>query len=359
MAQFDLYDQAQLTRTIQKPLQLVWEDQPFLGEDIAGLLPVQARNVKVRVYDVIGFGLGQFKAPDASMPLFKSQTSFRDVLLSLALLEEAEQIQYEDYLKLHSPDEEVRRAAGLEMQDRGKILALRNRRLTEWMRWQVFTTGKLMITYPTGQRFQVDYGLASTQFPTPSALWSDRTNADPVADVQAWAEVIAGLSGYMGNRVHFTRKTLNDVIMNTKIKNLINFYAPNANNIQRPRLNEIRDLFETVYTPIDMVVYDNGYRAEGVVGQGWPGTMTKYLPDNKVLMTAGGASYTVDGIPIADVPDGQVIVGDDPGAAAQIKQGAQNELLYDHLKKVWFLREASARIVRLNVAEAFLCGTIR
>ncbi len=359
MPQFDLFDQATLTRSIQKPLQLMWEDQPFLGDKIAPLTDVQSRNVRTRVYDVVGFGLGQFKAPDASMPLFKSQTSYRDILIELALLEEAEQIKYEDYLKLHSSDETIRRSTGLELVQRGQVLALRNRRLTEWMRWQVFTKGNLMITYPTGQKFQVDYGLLANQFPTPSALWSDRTNADPVSDMQAWAEVIAGNSGYMGNRVHFTRKTLNDIIMNVKIKNLINFYAPGANSIQRPRLSEINDLLETVYTPIEMVVYDNGYRAEGVVGQGWPGTMTKYLPDNKVLMTAGGASYNIDGVPIADVPNGQVIVGDDPGTAPSIRQGSQNEILYDHINKVWFLREASARIVRLNYAEAFLCATIR
>lgn len=359
MPQFDLFEQATLTRQIQKPLQLMWEDQAFLGEQIAPLDPVQTRNVRVRIYDVVGFGLGQFKGPDASMPLFKSQTSWRDVLLELALLEEAEQIQYEDYLKLHSPDETIRRATGLDMVQRGRVLALRNRRLTEWMRWQVFTTGKLVITYPTGQKIGVEYGLTSAQLPTPSTLWSDRTNADPITDVQAWSEVIASLSGHLGDRVHMTRKTLNDLILNVKIKNLINFYAAGANSIQRPRLREIEDLFATVYTPISLVIYDNGYRAEGVVGQGWPGTMTKYLPDNKVLMTAGGDSYTVDGVPIADTPDGQVLVGNDPGTDPDIRQGAQNEILYDHINKVWFLREASARIIRLNLAEAFLCATIR
>ena len=362
---FDAFDSATLTRVIQKPLQSQREDKPFLGEQIAPFETVHTRVVSTRVYDVVGFGLGQFKAPDASLPLFKSKTTFKDVVLTLALLEEAEKLEYEEYLALKSPDATVQRKAGLSMVERGRVLSLRNRRLSEWMRWQAFLNGGLPITYPTGQQIYIDYGYTLAQKPTAGTLWSDVTNADPVADVQTWSELIAANCGFYGDRVHMSSKVWDYLIRSVKIKNMLNFYAQGANTIQRPRKEDILALFTSFAAEVQPVITDNGYRASGVGAAGpsasnigWPGSITKYLPDTKVLVTAGGESYTLDGVPIADMPDGEVIVGDDPGAEPTVATGEQSEILYDHISKVWFLRCASARIVRLNIAEAFVAATI-
>ncbi len=362
---FDAFDSGTLTRVIQKPLQSMREDQPFLGEQIAPYDPVASREVSLRIYDVVGFGLGQFKAPDASLPLFKSKTTFKDVVLTLALLEEAEQLQYEEWLALKSPDPTVQRKSGLSLVERGKVLSLRNRRLSEWMRWQAFLTGGLTITYPTGQQIFIDYGYTLAQKPTAGTLWSTVSTADPVADVQVWSELIAANTGHYGNRVHMTSKVWDYLIRNTAIKNMLSFYSAGANTVQRPREKDIRELFTSFAAEVQPVIYDNGYRAAGVGASGpatsnlgWPGSITKYLPDNTVLVTAGGDDYTLDGVPIADMPDGQVIVGDDPGTEPEIRTGEQSEILYDHISKIWFLRCASARIVRLNIAEAFVAAKV-
>ena len=354
-ASFDLFDQAVLTDVVNKPLQTTREDQAFLGDQLAPLTPIQARRAKILVYDVQAFGLGQFKAPDGTMPLYKPTTTFYETLIELALLEEGSRIDEEQYIQLESPDEQIRRAAGLSIVERARILQLRNERLTEWMRWQAFTKGELVVTYPTGQQIWIDYGLAAAHKPTAAVLWSDVANADPVADVQAWSEQIATSSGHYGVKLHMTSKVWDYLIRNTKVKNMLNFYSAGANTIQRPRREDIMQLLESFAAKVDIIIYDNGYRAEGVTGQAWPGSLTKYLPDERVLLTT---EYVVDGQRIADTLDGQVIIGDNPAARGQVAQGPQSELLFDHISKVHLLRQASARMPRILAPECFVTAKI-
>jgi hypothetical protein len=361
MAVFDLFDQATLTDVVRLPLQrstaTAGEDGAKLGEVIAPFKSLQSRVARMQVMDVIAFGLGQFKAPDATPPLYKPQTEWKEQVIELVLLEEMERISGEDWLKLHSSDPVISRVAGATLVERGQILQLRNERLTEWMRWQAFT-GSLTVTYPTGSQLYIDYGLPPTHKPTVSTLWSDVANADPVTDIQAWSEVLAADSGFYGNRLHMNSKTWDYLIRNTKIKNMVNFYAPSAPTINRPTKALILELFTSFATNVEIVIYDNGYRAEGLSGfVAPPAQITKYLPDGFVLMTAGGSSYAVDGDPIADTLDGQVLVGEDFDHAG-IRQGVQSEVIFDNMSKNHFFRQASARIPRIRHPECFLYAKV-
>jgi hypothetical protein len=305
------------------------------------------------VSDVVAFGLGQFKAPDATPALYKPTTTWNQTVIELALLEEMERISGEDWLKLHSSDPVISRVAGMSLVDRARVLQKRNERLTEWMRWQAFQ-GRLTITYPTGSQLFIDYGLPAGHKPTASVLWSSVSTADPVADIKTWSEQLAASSGHYGSRAHMTSKTYDYLVRNVNIKNSINFYSPVSPNLQRPRRSDILELFTSFAASVDIVIYDNGYRAEGVTGQAWPGSLTKYLPDGKVLMTT---EYNVDGDPIADTLDGQVLVSSGYNSV-DIRQGAQSEVILDQMSKNHFWRQASARIPRLRHPECFLWATV-
>ncbi len=355
---FDVWDQAALTNQITRPplgrAPGAAEDNPtLLGEQIAPLVPHAGRKARVRVAEIKPFGKGQFRAPDATPAFFKPSVEYTDYLIEMALLDEMERIPEEEWLLLNSADENLVRSAGVDLITRGRILELRNLRATEWMRWQAFLTGKLTITYDTGATLLVDYGLPSGHVLTVSTLWSDTTNADPVADIQAWSEKIADDSGFYGQTVHMNSKTYNYLIQNAKIKNAINFYAPSANTILRPRREDLLNLFTVFAQNVGVVIYDNGYRDTGATGIGRP-SLTKYLPDGKVLMTG---PYTIDGTRIADMLDGQVTVGVSYNTVA-IRQGFQTEVMLDHISKNHFLRAASARIPRLLIPEAFLAATV-
>lgn len=358
---FDVWDQSLLTNIIRRPPEgrapgAAEDVSPLLGEQIAPLKTHAGRNAKLRVAEILPFGKGQFRAPDATPPLFRSHVAFSEQLISLALLDEMELIPEEDWLALNSPDENIRRSVGISLVDKGRILQLRNERLTEWMRWQAFQ-GSLVIPYDNGaSKLYIDYGLAAAQKPTASVLWSNTASADPVTDVQAWSDVIAAATGFYGTKLHMNLKTYNYLINNTNIRNSVNFYAGGANSILRPRRQDILELFQSVYTGFEIVLYDNGYRdgpvtASGSVGVG---SITKYLPDGKVLMTT---DYNLDGTPIAETLDGQVTVSSGYNAV-DIRQGFQAEVMLDHVAKTHLLRAASARIPRLLIPEAFVWATV-
>lgn len=355
---FDVWDQAALTHMIRRPplgrAPGAAEDSPaLLGERLAPDQDIAARRARVRVSEIKPFGKGQFRAPDATPALFKPATAYEDRLIELVLIDEMERINEEDWMMLNSPDENIRRAVGASLVDRGRILELRNLRATEWMRWQAFLNGQLTVTYPTGNTVLIDYGFVSGHKPTAATLWSDTTNADPVANIQAWSELLADDSGFYARHVHMSSKVYNYLIYNAKIKAAINFYAAGANSIQRPRQDDILNLFTTFSQRVDLVIYDNGYRDTGATGYGRP-SLTKYLPDTKVLVTT---DYTIDGVPIADTLNGQVTVSTDYNKVA-IRQGFQAEVMLDHISKTHFLRAASARLPRILIPEAFVSATI-
>jgi hypothetical protein len=260
MTVFDVWDQSLLTDIIQRPpggrVPGAAEDTgSFLGERIAPLKSHAARMAKVRVAELKPFGKGQLRAPDATPPLFKPALTWSEQLIELALLDEMERIPEEEWMALNSPDEMRAKSAGVSLVDKGRILRLRNERLTEWMRWQAFT-GRLTLTYPpqqSGSKLVIDYGLPSGHVVTANTLWSDLTNGDPVSDVQSWSEKLADDSGFYAAHLHMNSKTFNYLLFNAKIKAQINFYASGANSIQKAREKDILDLFTTFNTRMDIV----------------------------------------------------------------------------------------------------------
>jgi hypothetical protein len=308
--------------------------------------------VKVNVQEIKPFGIGQFRAWDASVPLFKPEVTWTEVLMELVLLDEQERVKESEYRKLTSPNEEERRSAGVSLADKGRILRLRNDRATEWMRWKLFQDD-LVIPFEDGTELAVGSGLQATHKPQASVSWADHTNADPVADIQAWSELLADDTGFYGVHVHMNSKTYNNLIYNSKIKNAINFYASGSNSILRPRKEDILNLFETFSQSLDIVIYDNGYREVGEAGVGRP-SLTKYLPDGYVLVTT---DYVLDGTRIADTLDGVVSVSTGWNEI-QLRQGLQAEMLVDHESKNHLIRVASARMPRILIPDAFVWARV-
>jgi hypothetical protein len=355
---FDVWDQALLTTIIRRPPEgrapgAAEDTSPLLGASIAPLKPHAGTRAKVRVSEILPFGKGQFRAPDATPPVFKPAMAWNEQVIDMAILDEWEIISEEDWIALNSPDENIKRAVGIDLVDKGRILQLRNERNTEWMRWQAFR-GELTIPYNNGaSNLYIDYGLKATHKPVASVLWSSTSTADPVSDVQAWSDVIAQDTGFYGSKLHMNLKTYNYLINNTSIRNAINFYSGGANSILRPRRQDILELFQSIYTGFELVIYDNGYRDVGEAGIGTT-SLTKYLPDGYVLMTT---DYSLDGVPIADMLDGliQVPTGFNQ---ADIRQGEQAWVHLDDKSGTHFLRYASRRIPRLLLPDAFVWAKV-
>jgi len=347
-APFDIWDQAVLTEIINRPLTTQFEDQPRLGDLLAPIRGIQARTAKLQTRQTLAFGKGQFRAPDATPALYKPNQTWSETIIELALLEEMERIGEEDFMALNSSDDMIRRAVGVDLVDRGRILALRNERLTEWMRWQAFS-GALTLTYPGGSSLYIDYGLPAGHKPVVTTLWSDVANADPISDIRSWSNQIGADLGYFGIRLHMASETWDYIVRNAKIKA---YLTATNRSMLIPTKNDVLTLLRD---GTDVVIYDNGYRDDTAgSNRGIPNSLTRFLPVGKVLMTS---EYNIEGTPIAETLDGQVMVSTGYNSVG-IRQGPQTEVILDHMTKNHYWRQASARIPRLIYPEAFVWATV-
>jgi hypothetical protein len=342
-------DQAVLTNVVNRPLLTDQEREATLGASIMPLLPVQSRAVKVQVAQTYSFGLGQFKAPDATPPIApKVAYEWSEKIIELALLEEMERITGEHWLRLISTDAEIKKTAGVDLVTRLQILQQRNDRLTEWMRWQALVNGTLTIEYDDAQTaLQIDYGRPAGHAPVAGIAWTDTVNSDPISDIKAWQQQVADSSGTYGLNVHMASETWELMLRNQKVKA---YLTGNDRSLLIPTRDDVMALLRDGTT---IIVTDAGYRPEGTVARG-RANHTRYLPQNKVLVTT---DYTVDGERIADMPDGQVIVSDAYNSLVA-RQGPQSEVIINHLSKAQFYRQASARIPRILHPECILCAQV-
>src|SRR5574342_205429 len=354
---FDVWDQARLTDEIKRPLDgrapgAAEDASSRLGDVIAPLTPTYETVCKVNVREIKPFGSGQFRAWDASVPLFKPEVTWSETLMELVLVDEQERIKEMEWKKLNSPNEEERRSAGLDLISRGRVLRLRNDRATEWMRWKLLAE-QLVIPFEDGTELPIASGIRASHRVFSSVLWSDLVNSDPVADIQAWSELLADDIGFYGRHVHMNSKTYNYLIYNSKIKNAINFYASGSNSILRPRKEDVLNLFETFSQSLDLIIYDNGYRAVGEAGVGRP-SLTKYIPDGYVIVTT---DYVLDGVRIMDTLDGVVSVSAGWNEI-QLKQGLQAQVTVDHESFNHLFRVARARMPRILLPDAIVYAKV-
>ena len=352
MPTFDIYDQAVLTELVNEPVDTALESAPYLGESIAPTNGINARMARMDVGRTYAFGIGQFKAPNAMPALIEMPTVERqEALIEMVQLEEMHRINSEQWIRLNSSDPLIQSTEGLEVVERGQILRRRLERLTEWMRWQVFINGALTITYPrTNSQLLIDYGWLPGHKPTltGTSLWSDTTNSDPVSDIEAWQQLVSNDSGHLGTQMHLTSACAKNVINNAKLKSYFN--VPTGQPF-RATLEQVASLLAEGTT---FVVHDAGFRPMASGASRTDAAHTRYLPNNKVLVTS---EYSIEGEQIADTLNGQVEVSSAFNDTS-IQQGPSSEVILDHMTKNRYLREGAARIVRVIHPECFLSATV-
>lgn len=347
----DFFDQIVLTKLVRRNIEEEanqnsgGENRSFFGSRLAPLTPVQARHIKVRIAGIDSYGLGQYKAPDATPPLTKAIPSLVERVYELVQLEEMERFTGEEWMLLNSNDEAISRGAMLSLTQRMTRLQNRNDRLTEKMRWDAFK-GSLTCSYPDAGDLVVDYGFTNDQLPSAGTAWTDTVNSDPVADLRAWSAVGADLLGAYYSNVHLNTNTWYLITRNQKIRS---YLSSLGRSIMLPTRADLQQLMREGTSNFEIV--DSGYLPEGATTR----ALTKFLPDNRVLVTS---EYVVNGQRIAEVPDGQVLIGGNTGEAPATRQGVQSEILVEPFSKNVFRRQASARMVVLNLPEAFLYAEV-
>ena len=349
MAPFDINDQATLTNVIVRPLVTQYEDGPFLGKSIMPERRIPGRYAKLQVRQALAFGRGQFRALNASPLLYKGLPRWEQATIELALPDEMERIDEEMFMRLKSGDENILRSAGLDLVERGQILAKRNMRAVEWMRWQAIT-GELVIPYGSSQEAYINYGIPAANKPTVAVLWSDPVNSDPVADMLTFSNQLGKSCGWFGNEFVMTSTTFSNVQKNQKLRALL---TATDRSMLIPNENDIKALLRP---GANITLYDNGWRDTAVgSARGIPDSLTQYLPDGYVAVFPTG--FMVEGEPVAETLVGDVLLSngfDDlkpvPGPAA--------EVIVSHIVKEYMLRYANSAIPRINQPEAVLYAKV-
>src|SRR3982751_736430 len=177
----DIMDQSSLTDSIVGPVETEMETAPFVGEQIAPMDDTDSQYVSMSVADYYATGIGQFRAPEASIPLMDiTGREEREEVIELAYLDEAHRISPRRWEILTQGGEKLAGREARRLIEIGQILERRNERLTEWMRWQAFS-GQLTIEYQLRDTaLVIDYPFAAGHKPTAAVAWTNLATSDPI-----------------------------------------------------------------------------------------------------------------------------------------------------------------------------------
>jgi len=157
----------------------------------------------------------------------------------------------------------------------------------------VLTDGILSIN-ENGVQQQLDFAIPANQVVTASTLWSDTTNADPLADMLAWYDVWVALNGEPPGRTLLSLTTARQLQVN---KNLIYAIKGQQTGVTHITLEDISGLLANYnLPPVTMNnVYNSFFDVDGVTTRPIPANKFLFLPEDMSTLgfTAMGTPTTV------------------------------------------------------------------
>lgn len=158
-----------------------------------------------------------------------------------------------------------------------KITLLENANLAmEMMRMQVLTTGMVSIA-SNGQTYSYDYGVPANHKVTPNVKW-DADGADPVADINAWLDLVEQETGTRPTEILINSVTLTKLGKVASIQDAIYVFAQGAVSVTRERVKS----YIEGETKTTIYVYNKGYAHPDT------GAFTKFVPDGTVVLMPEG-----------------------------------------------------------------------
>jgi hypothetical protein len=362
---FDLWPQSALTDISLRALETAWETIPHIGAEIAPLKPVMDRKVRRDIAEVAPFGIGQFRAPDATPNIYNPEINYIEEVQSLLLLDEMSEIKEDLWIRMTSDVPSIRARAGIDLATMGKILQIRHERLTEVMRWKVFKGEPLVVNFSGGQSQEIKPSYLESHKVSATVPWTDRLNSTTIDDLRGWQKIIGNDAGVYGSRIHMNSQTWEKIERSNQARG---YLTQTDRNLFKPTPQDVCDLLWGS-TPSDaqggvaaeapmIIVTDSGYRAETgeAAGSGLTGynrgqsAITNFLKNGEILMTT---SYVFEGENIADTCDGPVLISDTWNSLKK-SIGAQSELIINHNNKNVYMRQGCSRFVRMRRPQSFL-----
>lgn len=341
----DIMDQAALTDSIVGPVESEMESAPFIGEQIAPMADTDSQYVSMRVEDLHATGIGQFRAPEGSIPLMDvTGAEEREEVIELAFLDEGHRISPRRWEVLTQGGDLLANREARRLVDIGQILERRNERLTEWMRWQAFS-GQLTVEYEyRDSALVIDYPIPVGNKAAAAIAWTDLVNSDPVNDLKLWLQTVSTAAGSPARRIHISDEDTELILTNQKLPTYFNVEAG------QPFMPTLDDVLKLLPPNTEFVPTNHGWRDPSVGASLDPADHNRYLPVGSILITT---DYRINGLPIADTLNGPVEIKTGP-ETTDFMPGPQSEIiLMGNGVYTRLLRQASRRMVRLRQPEAF------
>lgn len=114
---------------------------------------------------------------------------------------------------------------------------------------------------------------------TGTSAWTDTTNSDPMADIEAGQDAVESLTGIRPSRMIVSKATMNLLKKNAKIKNYI--LAQNTTATVMVTDARVKEIIATELG-VEVLVYTKQYK-------NYSGTATKFFPDNFATLIPDGA----------------------------------------------------------------------
>lgn len=143
---------------------------------------------------------------------------------------------------------------------------------TEWLIWEAM---KGQINYSDDSvAINVDFGLPAEHKPIAAPLWSDTIDADPLANIRAWVQLIKKSGGKKPTTLFVNGETMTLLMQNHKVRDMLKSVFGTGTLTSR-----ISELI-LIDTGLKVVEQSNGYVPVG-------GTFTYLLPATNVIISPG------------------------------------------------------------------------
>lgn len=153
----------------------------------------------------------------------------------------------------------------------------------EKMRMQLISTGTIVMAN-NGQEYNYDYKLPVSHKVTPTTTW-DQAEADPIADITNWQDVIENEGYGRPTRAITSRKVLRNLMKNTNIKNAVYVFSQGKVALNESALRA----YIADQTGVTIEVYEKKYKD-------LEGTVTRFIPEDLFIMIPDGdLGYTMFG----------------------------------------------------------------
>jgi len=179
----------------------------------------------------------------------------------------------------------------------------------ELARGDVLTDGRFTLTGENGLTLEADFGVAPSHLPVATIPWTDHTNADPIDEMQGWAELYTDDAGEPPAWALTSRAVIGNMLRSAKVRQLAAGNGVTPSMISRAQLNALLESFELP----QLVSYNTQIDVDGIATRPIPANRMVYLPADPRTLGLTYWGVTAEALELVGGTNPQLTFEDLPG----------------------------------------------